>query len=260
MIFIPSRKDVWAGSFESYTDAQKSIKKDFCDTVSPFENISWLKRHEKNTKFQNAPTSMRRTTLPIFACGLNISRILDYGGGSGWGYNSCVNSGLSVEEYSIVEKSSVVNYFSKKASPPVRYYTNSHHSLGQENKSPDIVYSNSTLQYLPNNFEFLNLIRQTLPKYVLLDEVLWTIGRKDWFSIQVNSDSPVVSRFISLDNLLIELQNEGYELVFKDVYHNSSAFPKMSLIPLERRISNSLTLAFSRNKFKSTMLNQENQN
>jgi len=117
---------------------KKALKKIFAILLALLMNISWLKRHERNTKFQNPPTSMRRTTLPIFACGLNSSRILDYGGGSGWGYDSCVNSGLSLEEYLIVEKSSVVNYFSKKAIPPVRYYTNSHHSLDQEMKNPDI--------------------------------------------------------------------------------------------------------------------------
>jgi putative methyltransferase (TIGR04325 family) len=153
---------------------------------------------------------------------------------------------VNVDSYTVIDIPEVVEYFKTHDVGPVVFQTQRDFLDLRDRRSTDVVYANSSLQYLPNNEDFLAILETVQPSFVLLDELLWTRGASDWFAVQINSNLPVVARFLSLELLDGELGALGYTLIFEGPYLTPAGFPEMIMQPSTERIQYALSRAYRR--------------
>lgn len=219
---------------------------------SVWANSEWLKRQgnlgrrDYSVKGTLASTYLPRPTyLPLIAAEIRNVKILDFGGGSGWTYRVLQNLKSDIDFYKIVELESVIKEFSKKNSIKVSYLKIL--DIDDYFEPVDILYSNSTLQYNPNNKNILKVVKFACPKYILFDEFLLSTRSRDWFTIQQNSDLPVICRFISPKPLISNLLSLGYKLLWSNKYSGVGySFPEMNNYPPSLQIDSALTLFFQK--------------
>lgn len=241
---------VWRGRFSSIAEAQTDYP--HTSQVGLFALESWLSRHAQTwSKHVTTPTTLdelvdaRLSFLPPLVAGLQQASVLDLGGGSGWCYRSLVRAGGSVLKYTVIDLPSVVDAYSFREDETLQWKT-----LEQFTTSPtrvDILYSNSALQYMPDNGTLVALMRMCRPQYVLLDELMWSRGQ-DWFTLQDNSDAPVIARFASIDALFGEILNLGLAPSWAHLVQGTSSldFPDMSAFNPRDRIPGYLSVLFRR--------------
>jgi putative methyltransferase (TIGR04325 family) len=245
---------VWTGVFQTWEEAQTHL--DSITQSKPLFGLpSWLKRQrDLLSATQTALNQLayvepnRPTLLPLLISG-NSERtwhIVDFGGGSGWVLAACENTETMISQYVIIELPSVVSEFSKVIQAPHKYL-DSQTFLETPSFSTDILYTNSCLQYQSDNSLFLTIIQHCRPAQILVDELLWS-RTTDWFTIQINSDIELVSRFVSILELVNELRVVGYSLVWRQSSAGTEqyGFPSMSEFQQDRRIRSRLSLLFSR--------------
>ena len=242
---------VWSGTFLTFAQAAASVPTEPDHKLSLFAQAKWLDRQAAlasrsvSEESQIQPPS-RPTNLPFAAAVVNAKIIVDFGGGSGW-VRQFLYGLKGLERFLVVDVESVVRRFGEVATSQLEFVTADSPVLDDLAGITDILYSNSTLQYLPDNVAFCDVVRRVRPALVLLDEVLWSSTGSDWFTVQVNSIVPAVARFASIDVLVADLATIGYRLTWKDNFGREGyAFPVMENLPRRVRISHALVLAFSR--------------
>lgn len=241
---------VWVGTYSTYQEAQAASKNH--GALNVFENINWLERQASlriKTKWVTGTDIPRPTLLPLFITSYAHSTIIDFGGGSGWVFDACMTAGASIERYEVVELAPVVHYFTTTANNQL-IFTEVNDFIGGLERRSDILYTNSSLQYLTDNSTFTAVVKQGNPSFILLDQMLWSRGSSDWFTVQINSDEPVVSRFASVQKLTFELQLLGYQLAWRLSISGTedSKFPDMSKFRSTHKIQSRLSLLFSKNQ------------
>jgi putative methyltransferase (TIGR04325 family) len=244
---------VWLGKFDTYAQAQMSVSSKSTNSRDLFAQAEWLDRqaslaHGSASDESPSLKPPRPTNLPFAAGLMNVKTIVDFGGGSGWVREVIRASARSLELYVVIDVDSVVERFSEVATPHLRFVSADSPVLDELAGETDILYSNSALQYLPDNSGFRDVVKRVRPDTVLVDELLWSATGRDWFSIQVNSVVPAVARFASIDRIVDDLASLGYRLTRKDPYSvtDDYAFPSMDTLPPEVRIPHALSLTFAR--------------
>jgi putative methyltransferase (TIGR04325 family) len=241
---------VWDGCFSSFELAISSAKSFSSMEASVFQDKNWIEKHASATDTADPAFTglvQRSTNLPIFSAAFDASYFVDFGGGSGWVYRSLFQSGRKVDSYTVIDIQEVVNFFDTYYDDGcVVFQTQSDFLELIPRPSVDVLYANSSMQYLPDNKDFLSVLESTHPRFVLLDELLWTREPSDWFAIQINSNLPVVARFLSLDLLDAQLDAVGYTRIFEAPYLTSAGFPGMTAQPMSKRIQYALTRAYRR--------------
>lgn len=258
------RKYVFNGSYYfSFGDALKALARlnglekpqevtTLEDLPSVWANKNWLERHgrlaESLSNFTGsleATFLSRPTYLPLLASGIKNAHIIDYGGGSGWVFNVLNQTDCDIKSYKIIDLESVITAYTDFHKNKLSYMTIQ--NITSIFESIDILYSNSTLQYNPDNSNILKIVKLTSPTYILLDEFYVSNQPHDWFTIQQNSDLPIICRFISPDRLVIDLNLLGYKLIWSTNYCGENYnFPKMNNYPKKLRIKYPLTLLFKK--------------
>lgn len=156
----------------------------------------------------------------------------------------------SLEDYLVLEIPEVVQRFQAAADGPLRFqaFLDYETTLSGGSGHVDVVYSNSALQYAPDNTVLCEVVSHFAPRLVLLDELLWHSGTADWFSLQVNSDVPVPCRFTSLSKLESDMRQVGYTIAWSGSFGGAGGygFPSMQGFDESRRISSALSLLFTR--------------
>jgi putative methyltransferase (TIGR04325 family) len=147
------------------------------------------------------------------------SKIIDFGGSSGWCFDYLANSipNHSVRSYDVVETEDVVNHMNKSElhKVPVKFTT-----INNLTNSCDILYCNGVLQYFESNATLLSLIGCVTPEYILLDELV-AKSEDDFFTVQTFYDFGLPYRFIGLKKILYELSCLGYIEIIKYPYPSS---------------------------------------
>lgn len=157
--------------------------------------------------------------------------------------------GLEPEMFVNIELPAVVRYFQHHVDSRIHFRESA--SLDSDPDLPpiDILYTNSTLQYLKDNTEFIRVARCLRPRLVLVDELLWSSGAEDWFAIQKNSAVPIIARFSSLTKLEGEMRSAGFRTTSVSPFgvgkHPSYKFPKMENYPPALKISHAKSILFS---------------
>lgn len=238
---------VWVGTYSTYQEAQAASKN--YTNLNLFGNLNWLEKQAslriKNKKRETGTDLPRLTLLPMFITSYAHSTIIDFGGGSGWVFDACMTARASIERYEVVELAPVVQHFTTTANHQLIFTEVNDFISGLERRF-DILYANSSLQYSADNSTFIAVVKQGTPSFILLDQMLWSRGNSDWFTVQINSDEPVVSRFASIQKLTFELQLLGYQLAWQVSISGTedSKFPDMSKFRSTHKIQSRLSLLF----------------
>jgi putative methyltransferase (TIGR04325 family) len=242
---------VWDGHFATFDEAQRSLENHELRT-SLFGLPAWLSR--QNLLLADSRRSLtevsvsgisRPTLLPLLIArgGPAARRVVDFGGGSGWVFATCERAQIPIESYIVIELPEVVTAFAEQADNRISFCDPSAF-LSMDCDLTDVMYTNSCLQYQRDNSLFLSLVNTCRSSFILIDELLWSRKDCDWFTIQQNSDSRIVSRFISVKNLIQELDGIGYTLVWRNSSAGTEArgFPNMNTFDEQLRIHSRLSL------------------
>lgn len=240
--------NVWEGVFREYSEAKAQI--DILKIKeNVFDTLNWLNRHDDKSNFTVTQSFeyLRPTNLPILLCNTVNPVILDLGGASGWVYHLSKEINKSISKYLVIDRPNVVEYFRKQQDTKLHFHTLA--SIYSLDRIPDcILYSNSTIQYMQNNSQLIELAKYFEPGFILLDEAPLTNFDSDWFSLQINSDLPTIYRFISRKVMLDELNALGYQLCWESDTSGPSnySFPSMENFESSRQIISAKSLLFKK--------------
>ena len=243
---------VWDGV---YSDWDTAVRVAEDGSTAVFDSDRWLKkvvaqledyRSELHTRGIALPP--RPTNLPLLAALTDPASIIDFGGSSGWCWDHlrAVVPSTDVSRYEVLETDSLVSYFETSGhhGPPVRY-----RSDASDIEGCDILYTNSVLQYFPTNAPLLQLITDSSPTYVLLDD-LFAGDIPEYFSVQNYYDQKIPCRFINFDLLDEDLRKLGYALVSKEPFDTptlGASQPKpMDNFEVSHRLRYSLSALYRR--------------
>ena len=248
---IHLKMPVWSGIFATAASAAAQIS----EHERLFELKTWLQRQHalarstaEHFRHSRGCEGARPSTLPLIMAASSANEVVDLGGGSGWAYLLLEGLGIAPSRYIVLELPAVVNYFEQHSRTGVEY---------REVGAPvsfsrghvDVMYANSALQYMPDNEPLMQQVIKLQPRLLLIDELLWTSGNVDWFTIQRNSDVSVVARFASLSALEEQLANLGMRRMWTGAFgvgHLGYCFPEMSNFPSHLAIDHAKALLFIR--------------
>lgn len=212
------------GPFKSWHEAKDAA----CATWSMrpgalFDSQAWLMRQRQfrdslgsGHPQDSLPVLARSSTLPLLLQGVNLPRIVDLGGGSGWIYALLRSSALTVTGYVVLDRPDVCAFFSMYEDASLRYVPFDDWEVSAYGANAwDIVYCNSSLQYSRSIQFLVQLVRTLKPRWVLLNDTLVTGGGADTFAVQLNSDNPEPIRCLSVGLLAGQLASLGLRLVWR---------------------------------------------
>jgi len=173
--------------------------------------------------------------------------ILDFGGGTGFVYHSINSYFTNIEHiyWDIVDGEKLTSigreYSSKNCR--IRYFND----LPNTNKRYDVIYLNTTLQYIQNYKDVLLKLKKYNPKYFVFTRLL--AGDIDTFiTCQNIHGKKTPCMFLNIDELISFFDSKGYNLSYREPCVEES-FTKedfKSNIPKSQRIKNSVNIVFSR--------------
>jgi putative methyltransferase (TIGR04325 family) len=138
-------------------------------------------------------------------------------------------NGCEFDRYLVLEIPEVVQRFAESAYGSFEFDTFDSALGSKPGEAIDVLYCNSALQYAADNQDLLTTIADLQPRLVMLDQLLWSRRDVDWFSIQTNSDIPLIVRFISLNKLTQELAEAGFDIAWSSPFSGVNySFASMS--------------------------------
>ncbi len=207
------RPSIWNGVFNSWDEAASAAVSESEDAPQAFDTTRWMDRQESMLTSARSGVSPRFTNLPILI-GLSGARsVVDLGGGSGWTFELVSHSNtMAIQKYVIVEQQTSVDAFAARFTGDDRVQFFASETVFDDRlDSVDVLYSNSALQYFPDNRFLTKLIVMCTPKWILLDDIQTAIGG-EFFSMQHYYGAEIPCRFCDVKNTVKELQQMGYTL------------------------------------------------
>ena len=230
---------IWEGVYQSFDDVPVQ--------GLGFDSETWIGNSLKKinklsedaaTNVPLAPVSNYRESLLPLLSSLVYSecrkvRILDFGGGLGFTYFQTIyglpeHAGI---EYHIVERESTCQ-------TGRQFFGNTHDSLifyselPALEKSFDIVYSSSALQYIEDWKLLLSRLCVLSCQYLLLVDV--PAGKIPTFvSAQNYYESKIPIRFFNIDEFLSQVSSYGYHLIFNSVYQPTTLGIEQQYLPMQ---------------------------
>jgi len=155
----------------------------------------------------------RLTNLPLVAGLLGVRSIVDYGGGSGWAFESlkafCPQ--LDLQLFAVIELAEVVSAFNLR---PIEDNRLSYTSFEQAHSLPavDLMYANAALLYAESEQAFLDTAANLGPvRHLLLDGFL-AHPDFEFFFVQHLDGHDIPVRIPRLDASLEALHSNGYRV------------------------------------------------
>ena len=240
---------VWEGVYQTWHEATSMGE--------GFSGQRWLKRivqqledyHKDRKLHGNLGLPPRPCSLPILCSLTNPDSIVDFGGSSGWVWyymKECIPN-LSIKKYDIIENDEICQYFKNSNyhdDQLIHYFTSNEYD-----GNCDILYTNSTLQYIKDDIMFFRFIERTKPRYLLVDDFL---GGEfdDYFSTQIYYDIKIPVKFRNQIKFKSCIESLSYELLFLKNYVTTirgvvQPFP-MSNMPKDKRVRFGKTLLFKK--------------
>jgi putative methyltransferase (TIGR04325 family) len=245
--------EVWQGIYSSFAEAP---------VAGPgFSGTEWIERTASNMRrltssAANGQTDFsllqRNSVLTVLAASLLSDRprirILDFGGGPGYGYFVLLNAIPDAArriDYHIVELESIcrdaAGAFPSLNAP--RF-----HPTFPEGMTFDIVFTASTLQYIEDWQAICERLADCRSPYLVFGDVF--AGRfESWVSLQSYYGSKIAHWFLNEEAFLEVVTRRGYELRLKSdcnvkVLGRDGPLP-MDNFPVERRLRNTSHFMFS---------------
>jgi putative methyltransferase (TIGR04325 family) len=177
-------------------------------------NIKWIKKQKLLLDAALLGHRNRNFSLLNFIDGNKDLRVLDFGGGIGWGfqYASQLCNNLSYYVLETPESNCIFEkYWTTSKKKP--NFVSDHKEI---KTGIDIIYVNSVLQYLGNNDEFINVISAYSPEKIIIDELVFS-SSEEFYTLQNYWDTPIPYRFLNLIDLIANIENLGYKVLLKEL-------------------------------------------
>ena len=229
--------NVWEGVYSSFAEAAA--------VGAGFNGETWLDRsfsqaQQELANFGSANDvasdsgSNRSTHLPELLESISAKdrsiHVLDFGGGMALTYLTAKRLTSAIQRYTIVDLPSLCN----RARPLFRDFQDL--EFGSDLRayagaSPDVLYSNSAIQYVEDWSALIEDFARIAPTYILLDEAY--VGSFEGFvTCQTYYDSVMPHRFFNFDELVSKFTAMEYELVSNKQYP-IEILGKRSTLPME---------------------------
>lgn len=239
---------IWEGVFKNYKDA---VPKGLGFSGEKWANqiLEQLFEFRKNVSKGGMVLPPRSCDLPFLCSIAKVRSILDLGGASGWHYEYLKSSfpNNEIEEYCVLEIESLVELMEREKihASPVSFST----KISREKKF-DVLYANSSLQYVSYDSTYTDIIAQTTPTWILIEDFLGG-DFSDFFSLQTFHADNIPVKFRNRNTFVSNIQNLNYQLVYQKAYPavikgKLQELP-MSGIPEEFRVKHGENFLFKKN-------------
>ena len=238
---------IWQGIYASLDDIVASGK--------GFEGGRWMERirgqlldYRADDHYLASPP--RPSDLPVLCAITGSSKIIDFGGSSGWTFEYLKRTleMNAIVKYIIVELEEVCEYIKKM----------SFHDKNKEVfcaadvvcEKMDILYSNSALQYMADDVFLMKIINHSMPEYILLEDFF---GGEfdDYYSLQKYYDHTIPVKFRNRKEFITKILKAGYSLKYAKPYMPAIRGEIQELymdnFPKNLRVRYGETLLFERN-------------
>ena len=249
-------KYIWELKFDSYSDAHlaenRLNNRHHQNFQGGFDSIQWQLKQESMLHLALKGELSHSSILPELLPEIKIQNIIDYGGGPGWiwAYLLKMNLGSNLNYFNIELSSSRILNETAGVTLPRMNFVDSGDSLnliGEQN----LLYSNSVLQYFEDNSNFIKVIAESDPTFIVLDDVIGST--EEFFSLQNYYGYYQIHRFLNISELTRQICEKGYKLSVQkpyDKHFTPLMIPKIWLGGQENpdcEIPPSWTLVFRRN-------------
>ncbi len=212
--FLLKNKFTFIGKFKSLEEAKNYSSK----TTTYLNNESDKQNTEEFIKFVNFEHTDRNIVLPIVSSiiGNKELHILDVGGGNPPIYEYINKATSKDTKCWVLERKEFVEKINTKI-PKDRinniYYISSLEKI--KNKTFDVVYFGSSLQYLPNYKNFIREIILMQPKYIIVaDTIFHNNNDEDFYVLQINMKPSIFPNlFISEDRFINFMLDNKYKSI-----------------------------------------------
>jgi putative methyltransferase (TIGR04325 family) len=213
------------------------------------ECLNALKRGESIPTFHKQRSTYLPVVVAMMLQGTSKVKVLDFGGGFGIGFMTLVENirpYLSRVDYTILEVQEVCESGNRLHDGTINY-TSSISGLD----GFDLVHAASSLQYIENWHDLVEIFASVGPKYILLSDV-FAGNIKTYATLQNYYGSKIPHWFLNLDDLLNRFEGYGYELIYKSPV-SSRRLGVEDLLPMGNfpknfQLNQSLHLLFKKNE------------
>ena len=165
--------------------------------------------------------SPRSSILPSFlADHKEIDSILDIGGGSGWIFNLLQIATDRNFTYWNFELSEMCEEFSKEFDNSNKVHFIDSWNLFSNLNEISLIYSNSTMQYIPDDIFFENLSKVNQPRYIVFDDFIVTNSISYW-TLQNYYGDFIPYCFRNLEEFNLKLLKIGYSVILLEEYRQT---------------------------------------
>jgi len=210
------QKPIWENIYNSFEEIK--------DRGDGFDSVQWIKNSEEkllaalnNQNYKNMQNGLIEIVIamqnkPDISC-------LDFGGGVGLAYLSLLNSVCDSKNvfYTVVD--------SAKSCEIANKYLNQYKNLTfsdtlPNEKSYDIVYSSSAMQYIEDWQSVLKKLVSYNPEYLVFNDFVGG-DNLGFITHQNYYDSKLPYRFYNLDEFVDFLQSLNYKLIYKTNFQDT---------------------------------------
>ncbi len=216
---------IWSGCFSSWAevlDAAMEITRANVNATG-FDSHRWLSRQREMLVSARNGQTPRHTNLPLFAAGWSPETIIDFGGGSGWAYEILAGpTKCELKKFIIIEQEAITQAFCNEfpTDEKVKFFSHANSLEAQAQGLNVLFYTNSALQYLPDNSFLLELLGRLQPKMILFDD-FQTAAEAEFFCLQHYYGDVIPCRLSCVEELELDLASLGYTLVGEWIYPKS---------------------------------------
>ena len=164
------RASIWNGVSDTWDKAASAAVSESNGTSHAFDTTRWMDRQKSMLTSARSGASPRFTNLPILIGVSGARSVVDLGGGSGWTFELVSHSSTAaIQKYFVVEQQTSVDAFATRfiEDDRVQFFA-SETVFDDRLNSVDVLYSNSALQYFPDNRFLTKLMLMCTPKWVFL--------------------------------------------------------------------------------------------
>ncbi len=210
---MTARPSIWNGVFNTWDEAVTAAASESDDTLQAFDTTRWMERQEAMLTSARLGVSPRFTNLPLLVGVSGARSIVDLGGGSGWAFELASHSiTMAMEKYVIVEQQTSADVFASSFIEDDRVQFVASETMSNDLlDSVDVLYSNSALQYFPDNGFLTKLVAMCTPEWILLDDFQTALSG-EFFSMQHYYGAEIPYRFCDVKSIVDEMHHLGYTL------------------------------------------------
>lgn len=202
---------IYVGPFRTWLEASSHAQ----SAELAWSDTEWVRRQQQfmHVARIDAMLPPRPSTLPLMAGHLRARSIVDYGGGSGWAFESIKKCcpGLELRHYTVLELPDVVEAYAFVSPKDSNLAYKSFNDLDSLT-SADLLYANASLHYAESDKHFLDTAMSLGPApTILLDGYLAHPGL-EFFLVQNVYGHEVPVRIPRLTDTLEVIQERGYQV------------------------------------------------